>query len=145
LAGVDVPAGLDGGDFSDAILGQPNARTQAYAYTTMHHTFAVWPGWRGMRTERYNYARLESEPWVLFDLENDPYEERNLVGEDPKLVAEMDGLLQEAMGACGDTWRGVSQACGDWRGWLGEKQVQQQGPDAVYPGSEAVREWAREI
>ena len=44
LAGVDVPAGLDGGDFSGAILGQPNARSQAYAYTTMHHTFAVWPG-----------------------------------------------------------------------------------------------------
>ena len=142
LAGVDVPAGLDGGDFSGAILGQSNARTQAYAYTTMHHTFAVWPGWRGVRTERYNYARLESEPWFLFDLENDPYEERNLVGEDPKLVAEMDGLLQEAMGTCGDTWRGVSQACGDWKAWQGEKQVQQQGLDAVYPGSEAIREQA---
>ena len=102
---------VDGGDFSGAILGQPNARTQAYAYTTMHHTFAVWPGWRGVRTERYNYARLEKEPWVLFRSGERSLRERNLVGE----VAELDGLLQEAMGACGDTWRGVSQACGDWK------------------------------
>ncbi|MCZ6635304.1 MAG: hypothetical protein O7G87_18035, partial [bacterium] len=140
LAGLDVPAGLDGSDFSRAILGRPDAPTQEYAYMTMHHTFVLWPGWRGVRTERYNYARLESAPWVLFDLENDPYEEHNLVGENPNLVADMEALLQEAMAANGDSWRGIPQECGDWEQWQGNKQIQQQGPDAVYPGSEIARE-----
>ena len=139
LAGLDVPAGLDGRDFSGAIQGRSDAPTQEYAYTTMHHAFVPWPGWRGVRTERYNYARLESGSWVLFDLENDPYEEHNLVGENPGLVADMEGLLQEAMAANGDSWRGTPQECGDWEQWLGNKQIQQQGPDAVYPGSKVAQ------
>jgi len=142
LAGVDVPEGLDGSDFSGVILGQDNAPTQEYAYTAMHHAFVVWPGWRGIRTERYNYAAIEDGPWVLFDMENDPYEEHNLVDEDSELVTELDGILQEAMAKNGDAWRDVSQECGDWEQWLGNKHIEQQSGDAVYPGSDAIREWA---
>ena len=125
------------------ITGQPNAPTQEYAYTTMHHTFVVWPGWRGIRTEKYNYAAKEDGPWILYDLENDPYEEHNLVGGDPELVAKLDGRLQEAMATNGDTWRGVSQECGDWVEWQGNKQVQQLSEEAVYPGSDEIKEWAK--
>ncbi|MGY8825274.1 MAG: sulfatase family protein [Candidatus Latescibacterota bacterium] len=42
--------------------------------------------WRGFRSERFKYVvkgdKNASEPWLFFDLENDPYEMKNLV-DDP--------------------------------------------------------------
>ena len=38
----------------------------------------VTAGWRGVRTARYMYARYEHEPWVLYDLQADPFELTNL-------------------------------------------------------------------
>ena len=35
-----------------------------------------------MRTKRYMYARSKDKPWLLFDLQNDPWEQHNLV-DDP--------------------------------------------------------------
>lgn len=120
LAGIDVPPGLDGVDCSMAFRG--GEATQECVYLTMQHGYVPWPGWRGIRTARYNYARTEAGPWILFDLLNDPFEERNLVGRNGKLVADLDALLRHAMAACGDSWRGVSQQLGDWDLWPGRAQ-----------------------
>ena len=132
LAGVDVPRALDGRDCSSTIMG--GEAVQEVAYLSMHHAFVPWPGWRGIRTERYNYARTEVGPWLLHDLGHDPYEERNLVGDNERLVAEIDAFLIETMAGCGDSWRGISQERGDWERWLGSRQRQNAG--AIYPGSE---------
>ena len=59
--------------------------------------------WRGVRTKRHTYARLNGRgPWLLFDNEADPYQLRNLV-DDPghagtvrRLDALTDRLLREA-------------------------------------------------
>ena len=120
LAGIDVPEGLDGVDCSGTLLGGKPA--QDYVYLAMQHGYVAWPGWRGLRTERYNYARTEEAPWILFDLENDPFEENNLVGQNESLVAEMDTLLLENMSGCGDSWHGTSQQLGDWHLWPGRSQ-----------------------
>ncbi len=132
LAGLDVPRGLDGRDCSATLLG--GKPVQELAYLAMHHAHVPWPGWRGIRTERYNYARTEDAPWILFDLENDPFEEHNLVSEDPGLLSELDTLLQETMAGNGDTWRGIPQERGDWEIWMGPRQRQNAGAD--YPGSD---------
>ena len=120
LAGIEVPGGLDGVDCSAAFRGGEAA--QDAVYLTMQHGYVPWPGWRGIRTERYNYARTEAGPWILFDLKNDPFEERNLVGQNRTLVAEMDTLLLDRMSACGDSWRGMRQQFGDWDLWPGRAQ-----------------------
>ncbi|MDP6699188.1 MAG: hypothetical protein QGH25_06040, partial [Candidatus Latescibacteria bacterium] len=48
--------------------------------------------WRGFRSERFKYAvkgdKFGAEPWQFFDLENDPYEMRNLI-EDPAWADEI--------------------------------------------------------
>ena len=67
LAGIDVPEGLDGVDCCRAFLGGQPPREAVYL--TMQHGYVPWPGWRGLRTQRYNYARTESGPWILFDLD----------------------------------------------------------------------------
>lgn len=135
FAGIDVPPGLDGRDWSDRILGK-SSKDQIYTYLTMHHAYVPWPGWRGVRTDRYSYARTEDAPWVLFDLENDPYEEHNLIGERRSLETEMEDLLQEAMVLYGDYWRNVSPDAGDAPAWRGPKQKMMQGDAPPYPGSD---------
>jgi arylsulfatase A-like enzyme len=39
------------------------------------------PPWRAVRTARYSYAITRDGPWLLFDLEDDPYELTNRVGD----------------------------------------------------------------
>ena len=66
-----------------------------------------WVGrWRGVRTERYTYARWfnnERGPW-LFDRESDPLEKRNIVysSESRSAVEEMEIRLHRWMEATGD-------------------------------------------
>ena len=138
MAGIEVPAGLDGRDCSGSIMGKSGPE-QAYTYMTMHHAYVPWPGWRGVRTDRYSYARTEEDPWVLFDLENDPYEERNLIDENRDLATEIEGLLQEAMVGCGDSWREMGKEVGDSGAWLGPKQAGAQDGSAPYPGYDTFR------
>lgn len=48
--------------------------------------------WRGFRSPRYKYLvkgdKHGARPWMFFDLQEDPYEQRNLV-EDPEYAAEI--------------------------------------------------------
>ena len=59
--------------------------------------------WRGLRTRRYKYTVLGDaqggRPWQFFDLENDPYEMRNLIGEPAahEEIARHHRLLRERL------------------------------------------------
>ena len=62
--------------------------------------------WRGVRTARYTYARFRDRPWVLYDLQRDPFELDNLV-ERPqyrKLMAGLDKQILDLMEKTGDHW-----------------------------------------
>jgi hypothetical protein len=147
LAGLEVPAGLDGSDYSARLLGRSGAAGQEHVYLAMHFGFVPWPGWRGVRTERYLYARLEDRPWLLYDLQNDPFEGRNLMVEGSPLVEELDGLTLELMFGLGDTWRGLPEVA-DWRKWTpgGIGQIQQiAGGD--YPGRQPpeIPDWRQRV
>jgi arylsulfatase A-like enzyme len=127
LAGLEIPAGLDGNDFSSLMLGHKEARRQEATYLAMHYGYVPWPGWRGVRTGRYMYARTESVPWLLFDYHDDPWEQHNLVADNPKLVGELDGLTRDLMAEHGDSWRGMPEPGGEYERWLeaGEAQLHQ--------------------
>ncbi|MFB6135615.1 MAG: sulfatase [Halobacteriaceae archaeon] len=59
--------------------------------------------WRGFRTERYKYTvkggMRGGEPWQLFDLREDPYEQENLVDDDAHedVAHELHGRLRDAL------------------------------------------------
>ena len=93
----------------------------------MHYGYVPWPGWRGVRTERYLYARTESGPWLLFDYHNDPWEQHNLVADNAKLASELDGLTRDLMKRHGDSWRGMPEPGGEYERWIeaGEGQLHQ--------------------
>ena len=62
--------------------------------------------WRGVRTNRFLYARTQTTPWLLYDLEQDPYELKNLA-QDPDASAlreQMEAQLAQWMKRTGDDW-----------------------------------------
>lgn len=105
LAGVEPPEDVQGLDFSAELRGA-TAPTREVAYLSAHDPSSVpYPGWRGVRTRRHLYARKERAPWLLFDVEQDRFELRNLVKSERGLRDELDDLLTEEMDRLGDGWR----------------------------------------
>jgi arylsulfatase A-like enzyme len=109
LCGVKPPASMQGTDLSRVILGTSREAPDSAFF----QIFGPYQGdrtedaWRGVRTQRYIYARFETRPWVLYDLEKDPFEMRNLT-DDPGsqvLLKEMEGRISAWMERTGDSWK----------------------------------------
>lgn len=108
LAGVGLSGAIDGSDFSAILRGEQDAgRQESVLLSAQEPRIFDWPGWRAVRTQRYLYARTETKPWVLFDLESDPFEQHNLVDEQRGLRDDLDALTVEQMARFGDSWRGL--------------------------------------
>ena len=108
LCGIAPPDEMQGSDLSAVILGESDSGPDA-AYFQIFGPFlagGVERGWRGLRTERHMYARTREAPWVLYDLESDPYELANLA-EDPEAAELRERLDEELAGwmeRTGDSW-----------------------------------------
>ena len=108
LCGLSIPGHLQGSDLSDVVCGRTDKGPQAAFFQIFgpYQQGGVPAGWRGIRTERYMYARLREGPWLLYDLTQDPYELNNLVGQAStgSLQKDLDGRLAEWMARVGDSW-----------------------------------------
>ena len=98
LAGIELPEGIQGTDLSHAALGEDGPEPDSAYFQILGPGWphrGDWVGcWRGLRTERWVYARWfdRDETW-LFDRENDPYEMNNLAGK-PEHAARREQLEQ---------------------------------------------------
>jgi len=82
LAGVAAPTTCEGLDLSHAARGLQQGVRPSSAFLQHCCTFADardLPVWRGIRTERYTYAETRDGPWLLYDNEDDPYQQHNRV------------------------------------------------------------------
>ena len=108
LCGVGVPAGMQGSDLSAVILGDAETGPDSVYFQIFgpYEAGGVKAGWRGIRTNRYMYARYESEPWVLYDLERDPHELANLATEPAarEFRTDLEARLGAWMSKTGDSW-----------------------------------------
>ncbi len=108
LAGLKPTTAMQGTDLSGLLLGRAQTAPDS-AYLQIFGPYdgdETTAGWRGVRTERYVYARHRAAPWVLYDLLKDPYEQHNLAA-DPSsgaLRAEMEQKLAAWMKRTGDSW-----------------------------------------
>jgi arylsulfatase A-like enzyme len=102
LAGVPVPAGMQGASWKDLAAGHkpPNWRTSFLAlyYKELGDT----PTCVGIRTTNGKFIRYERHPeWSeAFDLTKDPYEMRNLAS-DPAVATQLAAELAAQMKAVG--------------------------------------------
>jgi len=107
FAGVQQLPSMPGTDLSGYLMGTTErapdeAHMMIYTSTEMEEHGP----WRGIRNQKWKYARHEDKPWVLYDLEKDPFELKNLAGEPAHkaLMAELDGRIAAHMAAMGDDW-----------------------------------------
>lgn len=84
LCGIDPPNWMQGTDYSHYRLGarpvrdEPGSAFLQYVIPTGHKD-GVERAWRGVVTrDGYKYVSLEGRPWLMFNLNEDPLELRNL-------------------------------------------------------------------
>ena len=110
MAGLTPPREMQGANLAPAILGgKTGAPAPDSAFLQIFGPFrgdGTPDGWRGVRTDRYMYARFRAKPWVLYDLEKDPYQLTNLANERSarSLQGELDRKLTAWMERTGDSW-----------------------------------------
>jgi len=102
MTGVPVPETMNGLDLSGTILGSSNERPSSALigeYVSFDQS-VNWQPWRGVRTERYTYARWLQGGALLYDNQADPYQLDNLMlrpgheGLARDLENELQGWLQ---------------------------------------------------
>ena len=88
LCGIPVPDWMEGTDYSALRLtGKPRPEYPSSAYLQSviptHHGDSVNKPWRGIvTTDGYKYACLPGMDWMLYDLNQDPYEQVNMAHND---------------------------------------------------------------
>ncbi|MCU6791070.1 sulfatase [Paenibacillus sp. WQ 127069] len=86
LCGIPTPGGMEGYDYSGIVTGRVHRKQQEApdsAYLSLVVPSNVRDGmdrpFRGIVTrDRWKYVVLEQQPWLLFNLNDDPYEQVNL-------------------------------------------------------------------
>lgn len=109
LCGAPIPAGLQGRDFSGAVLNGAPAGIEE-ALLALYVPFHEWRyenggrEYRGLHGKRYTYIRALSGPWLLYDNVKDPWQLRNLANDPAHAprVAELDARLTARLREAGD-------------------------------------------
>ena len=107
LCGIKPPRAMHGFDYADFLRGK-SERTPSYAHL-MSYTSAEtgeFGPWRGLRSKEYKYATFRDRPWLLYDLEKDPYEMDNLADDarHSNLIRLLHGAIKQQMERTGDKW-----------------------------------------
>ena len=98
LARVQAPGTVAGFDYSGYLRGGANPNASNAALITCLSPFGEFSRakggkeYRGIRTTRYTYVRDLSGPWLFYDNEADPYQQRNLI--DDPAAADVRGKLE---------------------------------------------------
>jgi arylsulfatase A-like enzyme len=97
LLGLEIPPWNQGCDFSPLLVdrlqpdGEPFAGPEEQLLEMVNNPRwnLDFMDWRGLVTQRFKYAFYETGVELLFDLETDPYEMRNLAQEAPELCRQI--------------------------------------------------------
>ncbi len=108
LCGLPVPADMQGSDLSRIATGNTEQGPSSAFFQNFgpYRASGVEGAWRAVRTEQYLFARRESDPWLLYDLETDPYQLHNRIDEPAAapLVRDLNSKLLQWMHRVGDSW-----------------------------------------
>ncbi len=114
LCGMDVPATVEGEDFSKVLTGAAKPDNEA-ALISCPSPFGQWTRkvggreYRGIRTRRYTYVRDLNGPWLLYDNQRDPHQLENLCGKEAyrDLQVRLEAILSEKLEGTKDAfWAG---------------------------------------
>ena len=108
LCGIAVPDWMEGTDYSGhrlrgkAVVNEPDSAYLQSVIPTGHGDSVSYP-WRGVVTrDGWKYVALAGQPWLLFNLNEDPYEQANLAL-NPRFAAERRRLQERLAAWINDT------------------------------------------
>ena len=100
VLGVDLPEGAaeDSYNILPALLGKPvEQKNRIYTYESAKKKVAIRKGrWKfidGPGGGGYDKAPADAPPYQLFDMENDPFETKNVQAQHPEIVSELRSTL----------------------------------------------------
>lgn len=104
LSNIKIPSTIEGTDVSEGIKqpGKYPVDASLIMLAVPFHEYNFSNGgreYRGIRTERYTYARRLNGPWLLYDNKTDPYQLNNLVNNPAykDLQASLETRLSEKL------------------------------------------------
>lgn len=104
LSGIEIPASVQGSDYSEVISGEKKSENEAVLIQcpVPFHQWNYSRGgreYRGVRTNRFTYARDLNGPWLLYDNKLDPFQMNNLIGLDEYVFirSDLEKQLQELL------------------------------------------------
>jgi arylsulfatase A-like enzyme len=122
LCDIPVPGSCQGYDWSGVLRGKepvPETAALLACYTPFGEWTRAMGGreYRGLRTRRYTYVRDLSGPWLFFDNEADPYQQKNLVGvaEHGDLAQQLNKQLLEKLARVDDAFLPGDQYLAQWK------------------------------
>ena len=112
LCGIEAPAWMQGTDYSHYRVRTNPARKEpdsAFLQSVVPtgHPDSVCLPWRGVITKNgYKYVCLENTPWLMFDLNEDPYEQVNLALNTAyrKKLRELNEMVRDWIEKTGDSF-----------------------------------------
>ena len=113
LCNIPAPSTCEGEDLSDEILGTvapPSDRACLLLNPAPFASKVNFKEWRGVRTKRYTFVRRlnpESQPWLLYDNQADPYQLNNLVNNPDyeAIQADLNQKLDQLLCQTGDAFQ----------------------------------------
>ncbi len=121
LCGLPIPATVEGADRSAWLRGrEPDADRPALISCVS--PFGEWTRkqggreYRGIRTQRYTFVRSLAGPWLLYDNQEDPFQQHNRAG-DPNFAAvqsQLDSQLQSQLKRCKDEFLPGAEYIAKW-------------------------------
>lgn len=100
MAGLPIPAGVQGIDFSDVLItgdekGQPTTAFINNPVSNFQLRQCGFDSYRGVRSDQYTYIRSIHGPWLLYDNVKDPFQKHNICSkpEGKHLQAEAEAEL----------------------------------------------------
>ena len=102
----EVPSGVEGTDYSAALVGQRVERPTSAPYLNMRDGGDEY-GARGLRTHRHTFVvrrTKEAEETILYDNEKDRYQLENIADRNAALVLELRRELNGWLRRAGDEW-----------------------------------------
>jgi arylsulfatase A-like enzyme/Tfp pilus assembly protein PilF len=99
LMGSPAPQGVQGASLAPTFTGKEAPAADSYIETLFPRINMNWAELRGIRTNRWKYIR--SPKPELYDLSQDPAETKNVIGNHPAEVQQLEARLNAASGLTG--------------------------------------------
>lgn len=121
LCDLEIPKSVEGLDYTNQLLGKEELDVEGALITcpVPFHQWSYLRGgreYRGIRTERYTYAKDLNGPWLLYDNDADPYQLNNLCNKEEykELQTDLETKLQEILVKHDDKFKDGSDYMKAW-------------------------------